>query len=367
MDLSSLTDGFRFVLSYHRSCRLSIRKIAPLPIAGQFVHPALLIRTGGEYTCLESESKGGTRVVRVIEKGQVHEAVVPESVARFLPPILIREAEKAAVNGRIEEIRLRAQRKASVVTGGENRQLPVCMSYGEIREILTAMSGKSLYAYSDTINQGYLSLDGGVRVGVGGRASCEENRVIGIYDISSLCIRLPHRASAVGGQIASLLVQAGGSRGVLIYAPPGVGKTTLLRGVATNLAGGDHPLRVVVIDTRGELGFATDGENLCLDVLSGYPRKLGVEIAARCMNAQVMICDEIGDYEEAFALVAAHNCGVPLVASAHGRTAQEILRRTGIRLLHEAKIFAYYVGIERNGSGGFRYRVETWESADALV
>ncbi len=312
-------------------------------------------------------------MVRISETQKVKETLLPNGVTRFLPPLLIKEIEKAAkenttgAGGVIEEIRLRAMRKASIVLDGQNRLLPICLTYAEIRDILTAMSGKSLYAYSDTINQGYLSLDGGIRVGVGGRASCEQERVIGVYDISSLCIRLPHRAPPLGSQIVSLLRQEGGSRGILIYAPPGVGKTTLLRGVSVMLASGDNPRRVVVIDTRGELRFATDGESLCMDILSGYPRKLGVEIAARCMNAQVMICDEIGDYEEAFALAAAHNCGVPLIATAHGKTVDEILRRTGIRLLHEAKIFTYYVGITRNGSGGFHYKIDTWERADAVI
>ena len=84
----------------------------------------------------------------------------------------------------------------------------------------------------------------------------------------------------------------------------GVGKTTLLRSVAKKLSSGESPMRTVVIDTRGELSFSNDSEDLCLDVLSGYPRRDGVDIATRCLNAEVIICDEIGDYEEAMALLA---------------------------------------------------------------
>ena len=152
------------------------------------------------------------------------------------------------------------------------------------------------------------------------------------------------------------------TRGVLIYSPPGIGKTTLLRSVAVMLASGGwsegtEPLRTVVIDTRGELAFASEGRDLCLDVLSGYPRRRGIEIATRCLNAEVIICDEIGDYEEAMSLVASHNCGVPLIASAHAGSVNQLLSRTGLRLLHEAKIFGAYVGIERDGRGGFLYDV----------
>jgi stage III sporulation protein AA len=153
---------------------------------------------------------------------------------------------------------------------------------------------------------------------------------------------------------------------VLIYSPPGVGKTTLLRAVAARLSGGRDPLRTVVIDTRGELSYGSDGENLCLDVLSGYPRRQGVEIATRSLNAQVIICDEIGDYEEAMALVASHNCGVPLIASAHAANTDQLLSRTGIRLLHEADIFGAYVGISRAGNMDFAYDVTIKEDCDRL-
>jgi stage III sporulation protein AA len=123
----------------------------------------------------------------------------------------------------------------------------------------------------------------------------------------------------------------------------------------------------VVVDTRGELGFETDGRGLCLDILRGYPRARGVEIATRTLSAQVIVCDEIGDTEEAMSLISSHHGGVPLVASAHGGTVEEILRRTGLRLLHEARLFGAYMGIRRDGHGDFTYRVTPHADADRIV
>ena len=281
-----------------------------------------------------------------------------------LPYRLSDEIRKSYYMKDIEEIRLRQGRRASVVVAGKNIILSTVLDSGEISSTLTGMCQGSLYAFSETINQGYISLPHGIRVGVCGRASCEGGRIIGVREITSLSIRIPSKIINAGDNICSLLDEFDRVRGVLIFAPPGVGKTTLLRSVAKKLSSGERPRRTVVVDTRGELSFSNDSRELCLDVLSGYPRRDGVEIATRCLNAEVIICDEIGDYEEAMALVASHNCGVPLIASAHASSVEELLSRTGIRLLHEAGIFGAYVGISRAVGASFSYDVHRRDECD---
>lgn len=293
--------------------------------------------------------------------------LLPPSLTSMLSRGVYREHEL------VEEIRLRAERYATVTVDGENRTVPIILSSGDLTDILTHLCGGSLYAYSQTINQGYISLPNGIRVGVAGRAVCEGGKVIGVCEITSLCIRLPHRHRSIGGDVCRLFrrIQAssGTHEGLLIYAPPGEGKTTLLRALAAALAGGDGqpPLRTVVVDTRGELGFDVDGQDLCLDILRGYPRSKGVEIATRTLSAQLIVCDEIGDVEEAMALISTHHGGVPLIATAHGGSVGELLRRTGIRLLHEAHLFGAYVGIRRDGRGDFVYRITSRVDADRLI
>lgn len=282
---------------------------------------------------------------------------LPEILEGSLPYTLVRELDTVSERGRIEEIRIRRGRRATAVTAAGNIMLGYIADQSDINEIMTRMCKGALYAYSDTINQGYISLPDGIRVGVGGRASCDGEKIIGIYDVCSLCVRIPHRQRRVGDEICSLLRGFDSTSGVLIYSPPGVGKTTLLRGCVSILASGESPLRTVVIDTRGELGFSLEGEGLCLDVLSGYPRRIGIEIATRSMNAQLIVCDEIGDYGEAMSLVSSHNCGVPLIASAHAGNIDELMCRPGIRLLHEAGIFGAYVGITRAPHMGFFNKV----------
>ena len=281
---------------------------------------------------------------------------VPQSLISALPYRLVDEINRKYTSGRIEEIRLRRNRCASLTLNGENMVLETALDGREIDSALSGICSGSLYAYSDTINRGYISLPGGIRIGICGKAACEGERMIGVHEVSSLVVRIPHAAKRIGQPICRLLESFQRQRGVLIFSPPGVGKTTLLRGVISLLSSGSRPMRTAVVDTRGELTFSLGGEDLCIDVLSGYPRGLGIEIATRTLSAEVIVCDEIGDYGEAMALVSSHNCGVPLIASAHAGSVKELLRRTGIMLLHEANIFGAYVGIERGVGMDFIYR-----------
>ena len=295
-----------------------------------------------------------------------HRQLLPTSLCNILPQELCREVEEAVPPGCFaEELRLRRERVSSVTVGGKNLRLGSVLPGREIDRIFLAMCEGSLYAHSETVAQGYITLRGGVRVGVCGRAAVVEGRVTGIFDISALAIRIPHPTPPLGAELAELLYGMSLCKGVLLYAPPAVGKTTVLRGAVQQLAGGARPLRVAVVDTRGELSYALGGSGLLLDLLSGYPRGRGISIAARTLSAQVIVCDEIGSLQEAQEIVEAHNCGVPLLASAHASDVDELLCRPGMRLLHEAKCFGAYVRLfRRPGEFVFGYDVMDWEAAD---
>ena len=291
---------------------------------------------------------------------------LPSVFLKILPPMLYSElSELVRMGTPIDEIRLRQGRVASVTSGGKN--IPLCseITRSQIDEIVDTICDSSLYAHADTINCGYLTLAGGIRVGIVGRAAVSGDRVIGVYDTSSLCFRLPRKIRRVGAPVCRLLRAFEGEKGVLVYSPPGHGKTTLLRSVAAMMSSGDMAWRVLLIDTRGELGFSLEDPSLCIDILSGYPKALGIEIAARSMNAQLIICDEIGDVAEAEAIIAAQNCGVPLLASAHASSLDGMLLRSGLRKLHEACVFGAYVGIRRHeNETEYTYTVASYKEAD---
>lgn len=271
----------------------------------------------------------------------VNRNLLPPAAARLLRGRLLEAVENAKADFAIEEIRIKANRRIWVCGGEQNIPLDAVADADELEEVLLRACGGSLYAVADSIKQGFVPAEAGVRIGVSG-----EWTQGGIRNISSLAIRIPHRISVDVSLLRNILDGFGDGRGLLLFSPPMGGKTSLLREVARGLSSGEKPLRVVAVDTRRELGFSLDTADLCLDLLSGYPRREGLEIAARTLGAQAVVCDEIsfGDCE---AIKELHGGGVPLIATAHAATLSDLLSKRGISELHRDGIFGAYIELDR--------------------
>ena len=109
------------------------------------------------------------------------------------------------------------------------------------------------------LRQGFLTIQGGHRVGVAGKILMEEGKVRSIRYISFLNIRLAHQVEGCADKVMPFIVENGEVCHTLIISPPCCGKTTLLRDVIRQISNGNawcEGKNVGVVDERSEIGGA---------------------------------------------------------------------------------------------------------------
>lgn len=287
--------------------------------------------------------------------------------ARFLPSRL-RQAAMAVPEERqaeAEEFRLRAGRPLSVLLPAGELPLEPVVEPEDLETLCDLATEFSRYAAAETIREGFLPVRGGFRVGLCGTAVMKGGVNTNLRELSSAAIRIGREKKGIAEGLAPRLFRDGVFQSTLLLSPPGGGKTTLLRDLVRCLsagAAGAQPLRVSLIDERGEVAVCWRGRPQMdlgprTDVLDACPKAVGIPMALRAMNPQVIALDEITVAADLEAAAMAAGCGVGLLATIHAGSLRELEEKPLYARLLKERVFRLAVWIRREGPQR-RYEVE---------
>lgn len=258
---------------------------------------------------------------------------------------------------KVQEIRLRIGKPLIVVYDNEEHILPQGQGEGhlvtkeEIRETLEYTSHYSLYAYEHEMKQGFITIEGGHRVGVMGKAILENDHVKNLQYISSVNIRMSHEVLGCADRILPFITKNRQVCHTLVISPPRCGKTTLIRDLIRQISDGNTYVKgctVGVVDERSEiggcyLGVAQNELGMRTDVLDCCPKAEGMIMLIRSMAPQVIAVDEIGSLEDIHAIEYAMQCGCKMIASVHGLTMDEAHEKPVLGRLIKERRFERYI------------------------
>jgi stage III sporulation protein AA len=287
---------------------------------------------------------------------------------------------------RIQEIRLRAGLPVILLQGGKEYFLDVDGRYTadlgkayviqgqEVTEILQHICHYSIYAFEDELRQGFLTVEGGHRIGVVGQAVMEgEGEIRTLKYISGMNIRISHQVKGAGDKVLPFLYKQGQLRNTLLISPPGCGKTTMLRDLIRQISDGNAygaGRCVGVVDERSEIagcyqGVPQNDVGLRTDVLDACPKALGMMMLLRAMSPQVIAVDEVGDLDDARAIHDAASCGCGIIATIHGEGLGDIRKKAGMKELLREEIFQCFILLTKvDGT----YKVKhIWEKEEAYA
>ncbi|MDF2720412.1 MAG: stage sporulation protein [Paenibacillus sp.] len=299
------------------------------------------------------------------------------------------------IAARLEEIRVREGRPLEIVADGESRFVAVDGSLTDEAgrgfqpsrddglKLLDLLTNHSLYTFEEELRRGYITVAGGHRVGLAGKTVLERGEVKLIRDIGSFNIRLARAIPGLAKPVLPAMWDAAADtiHQTLLLSTPRQGKTTLIRDLARLISIGSGGLssaspasrpgkRVAIVDERSEIAACVKGVPAFdvgprTDVLDGCPKAEGMMMMIRSMSPEVLIVDEIGRQEDAFALQEAMNAGVRVIATAHGRNIAELRSRPVMRRLLAEGMFARIIELTRSRLTGPVYTV--WDGAGRKV
>ncbi len=252
---------------------------------------------------------------------------------------------------KLQEIRLRIGRPLMMLYANYEWIFEDIVKKESFQETLEYISNYSLYAYENELKQGFITIEGGHRVGMAGQVVIENGKVKNLKQISSMNIRVAHEVLNCADIVFPYIAEGRRMCHTLIISPPRCGKTTLLRDIIRQISNGNRWIKgctVGVVDERSEIGGCYMGVpqnqiGIRTDILDCCPKAEGMLMLIRAMSPDVIAVDEIGSPEDVHALEYAMHCGCKMIATVHGRTMEEIRKKPLFEELVKMHRFERYI------------------------
>ncbi len=287
-----------------------------------------------------------------------------ETLLRYLPPA-IRLPVSHIFTQELEEIRLRLGlpltlqgRNGTYFVGGHknlstNPQGAYITTRSDIDTALELISRGSVYSLEDEIRQGYITVSGGHRIGLCGKAVIKDGAITYLKEISGLNYRFAKEIIGAADCVIDEICGGKAPCNTLLISPPQCGKTTMLRDICRLLSYRGY--KICVVDERCEIAGMAQGISSFdmgpqTDVLDACPKAQGMLMALRSMSPQILITDEIGTQNDYDAICSALSCGVSVITSIHGSSRNDLYAKSGFERFGER--FDCIVTLsKRRGSG----------------
>ncbi|WP_193064743.1 stage III sporulation protein AA [Oceanobacillus oncorhynchi] len=216
--------------------------------------------------------------------------------------------------------------------------------------ILNQLSEYSLYRLEEELRNGFITIEGGHRVGIAGGIITADQKVKAIQPVSFFNIRIAKQKKGCADMLMPYIYD-GIYQHTMILGAPQSGKTTIIRDICRQIASQSATSRskkVTIVDERSEIAASIRGVpqhdiGMRTDVLDACPKAEGMMMAIRTLSPDILIVDEIGTEKDVEAIIEASQAGVKVICTVHAGDMADLYRRPIMQKIVQELIFERYL------------------------